>query len=62
MAEIRRTVVVKLDVTDSDAALLHETIDEYLWACNYVVDDAWQDDYKPTSKSKLHDRTYGDVR
>ncbi|MFQ3476985.1 IS200/IS605 family element transposase accessory protein TnpB [Halonotius sp. F2-221B] len=62
MAEIRRTVVVKLDVTDSDAALLDETIDEYLWACNYVVDDAWQDDYKPTSKSKLHDRTYGDVR
>jgi len=28
MAEIRRTVVVKLDVTDSDAALLHETIVE----------------------------------
>ncbi|TQQ83356.1 transposase [Halonotius terrestris] len=62
MAEIRRTVIVKLDVTDSDTALLHETIDEYLWACNYVVDDAWQDDFKPTSKTKLHDRTYADVR
>ena len=62
MAEVRRTVVVKLDVDDSDAALLHETVEEYLWACNYVVDDAWQDDYKPTSKTKLHDRTYSDVR
>jgi len=62
MAEMRRTIVVKLDVDDSDAILLHETIEEYLWACNYVVRDAWQDDYKPTSKSKLHDRTYSDVR
>ncbi|QAU13217.1 transposase [Halorubrum sp. BOL3-1] len=62
MAEVRRTVVVKLNVDDSDATLLHETIEEYLWACNYVVQDAWQDDYKPTSKNKLHDRTYSDVR
>jgi len=62
MAEMRRTVAVKLDVADSDATLLHKTIEEYLWACNYVVEDAWQDDYKPTSKNKLHDRTYSDVR
>jgi len=62
MVEVRRTVVVKLDVGDSDAALLHETIEEYLWACNYVVRDAWEDDDKPTSKTELHDRTYADVR
>ncbi len=62
MAEARRTVVVKLDMDDSDATLLHETVEEYLWACNYVVRDAWQDDYKPTSKTELHDRTYSDVR
>src|SRR6056297_677125 len=62
MAEVRRTVVVKLDVNDSDATLLHETVEEYLWACNYVVRDAWKDDHKPTSKTKLHDRTYDDVR
>jgi putative transposase len=62
MAELRRTVVVKLEVTDSDATALHETIEEYLWAANYVVDDAWQDEYKPTSKQTLHDRTYADVR
>ena len=40
MAEVRRTVVVKLDVDDSDATLLHETVEEYLWACNYVVRNA----------------------
>lgn len=34
MAELRRTVIVKLAVTHSDATLLHETIDEYLWAAN----------------------------
>jgi predicted transposase len=62
MAELRRTVVVKLDADDSDATLLHETAEEYLWACNYVVRDAWQDDYKPTSKPQFHDRTYSDVR
>jgi len=62
MVEVRRTVVVKLDVADSDEALLHETVEEYLWAANYVVRDAWQDDDKPTSKTKLHDRTYSAVR
>ena len=62
MAEMRRTVVVKLEVDDSDADLLHETIEEYLWACNYVVEDAWSDDYIPTSNTTLHERTYSDVR
>lgn len=62
MGNLRRTVVVKLDVDDSDASLLHETIEEYLWAANYVVQDAWKDDYKPTSKTKLHHRTYSEVR
>ena len=62
MAEIRRTVVVKLDVDDSDATLLHETVEEYLWAANYVVRDAWQDELKPTSKTELHERTYAAVR
>ena len=30
MAEVCRTVVVKLDVDDSDATLLQETVEEYL--------------------------------
>lgn len=25
--------------TDSDVALIHETVEEYLWAYNYVVSD-----------------------
>jgi hypothetical protein len=39
--EVRRTVPVKLDVDSDDAALLRETVDEFLWAANYVVDHAW---------------------
>jgi len=60
--EVRRTVPVKLDVDSDDAALLRETIDEFLWAANYVVDHAWQGDYKTTSKAKLQEETYDDVR
>ena len=62
MEEVRRTVVVKLDVDDSDAALLHETADEFLDAANYVVRDAWQEDKIPAAKQELHDRTYSEVR
>jgi IS605 OrfB family transposase len=62
MAEVRRTVVVKLDVDDSDAAPLHETADEFLQAANHVVRDAWQEEKIPTAKQELHDRTYSDVR
>jgi len=60
--EVRRTVPVKLDVADSDADLLHETISEFLWAANYVVDHAWKGEYKTTSKAQLQRETYNDVR
>jgi len=61
--EVRRTVPVKLDVTDSDAALLHDSINQFRDAANYVVRHARDDDgYVITSKRRLHDRTYGDVR
>ncbi|WP_323676699.1 transposase [Halorubellus sp. PRR65] len=60
--EVRRTVPVKLDVADSDADRLHETISEFLWAANYVVDHAWQGEYKTTSKAELQRETYDDVR
>jgi putative transposase len=49
--EVRRTVPVKLDVESGDAALLRETVAEFLWAANYVVDHAWQGEYKTTSKA-----------
>jgi IS605 OrfB family transposase len=60
--EVRRTVPVKLDVDSDDAALLRETVDEFLWAANYVVDHAWQGDYKTTSKAQLQAETYDAVR
>ncbi|ELZ66402.1 transposase, IS605 OrfB family protein [Haloferax prahovense DSM 18310] len=57
-----RTVPIKLDVGESAADLLHQTIDHFLDAANYVVDVAWEPDWKITSKQKLHDLTYYDVR
>ena len=61
--EVRRTIPVKLDVTESDANLLHETIQQFQWAANYVVQHARNDDgYIETSKGKLNSRTYDDVR
>ena len=59
---MRRTVPVKLNVNSHDAALLRETVDEFLWAANYVVDYAWQGEYKTTSKAQLQEETYDEVR
>lgn len=60
---IRRTVPVKLDVTERDAAFLHETIRQFRWGANYVVQNARTDDgYVETSKAKRNSRTYDDVR
>jgi IS605 OrfB family transposase len=60
--EVRRTVPVKLGVTDEQADLLHETTDEFLWAANYVVDAAWDGEWAETRSSVLHDMTYDAVR
>ena len=60
--EVRRTVPVKLDVDSDDAALLHDTVDEFLFAANSVVDHAWQGEKKTTSKAHLQRETYDDVR
>ena len=60
--EVRRTVPVKLDVADEQADLLHETIDEFLWAANYVVDAAYDGEWVETRSSVLNDETYDDVR
>jgi len=57
-----RTVPIKLDVDESGADLLYQTTDHFLDAANYVVDVAWKPDWKITSKQKLHDLTYYDVR
>ena len=61
--ELRRTVPVKLAIEAEQAALLHETIEQFRWAANHVVDLARQDDgYVLTQSGKLHERTYETVR
>ena len=60
--EKRRTVPVRLTVDSDDAALLRNTVDEFLWAANYVTRHAFEGEYVTTSKTTLHDDTYEDVR
>ena len=60
--EKRRTVPVKLDVDSHSAALLEDTVDEFLWAANYTTRHAFEGEYVTTSKTTLHDETYEDVR
>ena len=63
---LRRTVRVALDVPDSAAASLHETVDQYRTAADHVVDAAWPDGesekYLETRRTVLHERTYEAVR
>jgi putative transposase len=60
--EVRRTVPVTLDVDSDAAALLEDTVDEFLFAAQYVVDHAFQGEYVTTSKAQLQDETYDEVR
>ena len=60
--EKRRTIPVKLDVGSDDAALLKDTVDEFLWAANYVTRHAFEGEYVSTSKTTLNDETYENVR
>jgi putative transposase len=61
--EIRRTVPVKLDVSDSAAESLFATFEEFRFAANCVVARARRDDgLVETSKQRLHERTYDEVR
>ena len=60
--EKRRTVPVRLTVDGDDAALLRDTVDEFLWAANYVTHHAFQGEYVTTSKTTLNNDTYDDVR
>jgi IS605 OrfB family transposase len=60
--EVRRTVPVALDVDSDDAVLLKDTVDTFLWSAQYVVDHAFKGEYVTTSKTKLDNETYDDVR
>jgi putative transposase len=61
--EIQRTVPVKLVVSDSAAESLFATFDEFRFAANCVVARSRRDDgLVETSKERLHERTYDEVR
>ncbi|MFW5963582.1 MAG: RNA-guided endonuclease TnpB family protein, partial [Natronomonas sp.] len=59
--EVRRTVPVTLNVDSEDDALLRDTVEEFLFAAQYVVNHAFQGEYITTSKGQLQDETYDDV-
>ncbi|WP_160135356.1 RNA-guided endonuclease InsQ/TnpB family protein [Halococcus salsus] len=60
---IRRTVPVKLDVSDSAAESLFATILDFRFAANCAVDRARKENgYVETTKQGLHERTYREVR
>ena len=59
---VRRTVPVALDVDSDDAALLHDTVETFLWSAQYVVDHAFQGEYVTTIKTTLDEETYDSVR
>lgn len=57
----RRTVRVKL--ANYDEQLLDRTGEQFLDACNYVVEEAWSDNGDiETSKTTLHEQTYDDLK
>jgi hypothetical protein len=60
--EVRRTVPVTLEVDSQDAALLEDTVDQFLWAAQYVTDHAFHGEYVTPSKTTLNEETYADVR
>ncbi len=60
--EVRRTVPVKLDVTDEQVNLLQETVDEFLWAANYVLNAARNGEWAETRTFVLHKEIYDEVR
>ncbi len=59
---MQRTVPVALDVDSGVAALLEDTVDEFLWSAQYVTGHAFDGEYITASKTRLDDDTYDDVR
>jgi len=60
--EVRRTVPVTLDVDSDGTELLEETVAEFLFAAQYVVDYAFEGKSVTTTKGQLNAETYDDVR
>lgn len=60
---MRRTVKIKLEISDNDRELLEETAEQFKQACQIVADAGWKEDaLKVYNKNKLHDQTYNQIR
>ena len=63
--EVRRTAVVKLDVSDEQRDVLHRTAEQYLYCANRTADYCWSDtSYTEckTNKRNVRDALYDDLR
>ena len=57
--EVRRTLPVKLTISDSDKDALLKTIDQYKHCANETSDYCWDDnDYNKTNKYAVKDELY----
>ncbi|PSQ07687.1 transposase [Halobacteriales archaeon QS_6_71_20] len=63
--DVRRTAVVKLDVSDEHRDALHRTAGQYLYCANRTADYCWSDtSYTEckTNKRQVRDSLYSDLR
>ena len=63
--ELRRTAVVKLDVSSEQRDALHRTADQYLYCTNRTAEYCWSDtSYTEckTNKRNVRDALYDDLR
>ncbi|ERG87908.1 MAG: transposase [halophilic archaeon J07HX5] len=63
--EVRRTAVVKLDLSDEQRDALHRTAEQYLYCANRTADYCWSDtSYTEcrTNKREVRDALYADLR
>ncbi len=58
---MRRTVKIKLELEGQEK--LQETVRQFKYACNQVVDEGWSGEgLKTYNKNKLHEGTYHEIR
>lgn len=59
----RRTCILKLNTNPDNAQPLEQTVQEFLYACNYVTDTAWSETGDiEKRKNKLHEQTYDHLK
>lgn len=58
---VRRTVKIKLEIEQQEK--LQETIRQFKYACNQVMEEGWDEDgLKTYNKNNLHEQTYHEIR